>query len=307
MKQNTQLAIALPTYNRAEYLDLCLTVNLPMLKQWAIPLFISDNGSTDHTREVVEKHSLEYPFIHYYRNEVTIGPDENFEKVLCYPQTEYIWLLGDTYRLPSEEAIAVLLQSVMHESFDAFIFNVAGRASDIKEQVYTDQSKLLSDIGWHMTCLSSLVYSRHLLDNADFRRYHDTNFMQLGIILEYIANKPFRINWFPHYSVTGLAIAGAKKQSWEALTFDIWTKRWANFIFSLPPAYSLDSKLKCIMDHGLKSEVFTFKALTRLRKKNILNLAAYHQYSRYFPFTIAIPSSLLRLIAFLPGWVCRIF
>ena len=306
MQENTQLAIALPTFNRAEYLDLCLTLNLLLLKPWAIPLFISDNGSTDHTREIVEKHSREYPFIHYYRNEVTIGPDENFEKVLRCPQTEYIWLLGDTYRLPDPEGIESLLQSVQQESFDALLFNVVDRVLDVKKQVYTDQNKLLSDIGWHITCLSSLVYSKKLLDSADFIRYHDTNFLQIGIILEYISKKSFRIKWFPQYSVRGLSVLGVKKQSWESQTFEIWAMRWANFIFSLPPSYSLNSKLKCILDHGEKSGVFAFSALKRLRKKNILNAEEYKRYSRYFPFTIKTHKLFIRLIALLPSWVFKI-
>ena len=306
MQENKRLAIAIPTYNRAEYLDLCLTLHLPILKQWAIPVFISDNGSTDHTKEIVKKHSSEYDFIHYYLNETTIGPDENFEKALRYPQTEYIWLLGDTYLLP-EQGIKALLESVMTESYDAVIFNVADRASEIDEQVYTNQNRLLSDIGWHMTCLSCLVYSKKLLDSADFIRYYDTNFLQLGIILEYIAGKPFQIRWFSTYSVLGLKIVGVPKHSWENQILEIWTKRWANFLFSLPPSYDLDSKLKCTMDHGLKSGIFTFKALKRLRKKSILNIEAYHQYSRYFPFTVSTDTLLLRLIATLPGWVIRLF
>ena len=136
MQENTRLAIAIPTYNRADYLDLCLSLHLPMLKKWAIPIFISDNGSTDHTKLIVKKHSSQYDYIHYFRNETTIGPDENFEKVLRYPQTEYIWLLGDTYRLP-DQGIKVLLESVMNESYDAIIMNLADRASEIDEQVYT--------------------------------------------------------------------------------------------------------------------------------------------------------------------------
>ena len=305
VQENTRLAIAIPTYNRAEYLDLCLTLHLPMLKQWAIPVFISDNGSTDHTKQIVKKHSSEYDFIHYFWNETTIGPDENFEKVLRYPQTEYIWLLGDTYRLP-DQGINVLLDSVMKESYDAVIFNVSDRASEIDEQVYTDQNRLLSDIGWHMTCLSCLVYSRKLLESAVFIRYHNTNFLQLGIILEYIGDKSFRIKWLPQHSLSGLAVVGVIKQSWESQTFEIWAMRWANFIFSLPPSYNLDSKLKCILDHGNKSGVFTFSALKRLRKKNILNIEKYTRYSRYFPFTISTHKYIIRFIASLPCWFIRI-
>jgi abequosyltransferase len=306
MKENKRLAIAIPTYNRAEYLDICLTYHIPILKQWAIPVFISDNGSTDHTKDIVKQHSSEYDLIHYYRNETTIGPDENFEKVLLYPKTEYIWLLGDTYRIP-DQSIDAFLQYVVKVAYDAVLFNVVDRVLNIEEQIYSDQNKLLADLGWHMTCLSTLVYSRNLLQNANFVRYRDTNFLQTGIIFEYLADKPFKVKWLPQHSVIGLKVTGVKKTSWESQTFEIWTKRWANFVFSLPPSYNLDSKLKCIMDHGKKSGIFTFSALKRLRKKNILNIKEYRRYSRYFPFTISIHRFFVRVIASLPRWFSRIF
>ncbi|NTW75085.1 MAG: hypothetical protein HGB29_09495, partial [Chlorobiaceae bacterium] len=97
-----------------------------------------------------------------------------------------------------------------------------------------------------------------------------------------------------------------KKTSWQDQTFEIWTKRWANFVFSLPASYSLDSKLKCAMDHGIKSGVFSFKALMKLRKKKILNLETCRRHGAYFPFTIRYPAFLIRLLAILPSWLFRV-
>jgi hypothetical protein len=157
-----------------------------------------------------------------------------------------------------------------------------------------------------MTCIGSAVYSRRLIQEAHFKRYRDTNFLQTGIIFEYLADRPFKVKWLPQHSVNGLKIPGVKKTSWEAQTFEIWTKRWANFVFSLPSSYSLDSKLKCAMDHGVKSGVFTLSAIKRLRKKKLLNLETYLRHAAYFRFTIKYPQRLVRLIATLPHWFFRI-
>jgi glycosyltransferase involved in cell wall biosynthesis len=271
-----------------------------------IDIYVSDNASDDNTEEVVRNMMREYEFIRYFRNDISVPPDQNFQKALLLPDTDYVWLLGDTYTIP-DGTLACVRETLSNSQYDLIIVNVSNRVTDVDEQVFTDKNKLLSDLGWHMTCLSTLIFSRELLKKTDFSRYRDTNFLQTGIIFEYLADKPIKVKWIPQHSVLGIDVPGVKKKSWEGQTFEIWTKRWANFVFSLPAAYSLDAKMKCIMDHGFKSKVFTLSALKHLRRKGILNLETYRNYSRYFPLTIKYPPLLIRLLAMLPRSVTRLF
>ena len=301
MKPNSHLSIVIPTYNRAKFLDYCLVIHIPLIKSHNIQIFISDNASTDNTKEVVLKHAAEYPLISYHRNEINVGPDENFERALKSPQTEYVWLLGDTYQIP-DEGIPYLLNFISKENkkYDAIIFNVANRVSDIPQQDYSDKNRLLSDLGWHMTCMASLVYNRKIIINGNFERYRKTYFIQTGVIFEYIENKEFLIFWIESISVKAIVIKNIEKQSWQDKTFEIWTKSWANFIFSLPASYELDIKLKCILDHGQKSGLFSFGRLLLLRALNILNYKSYKQYSNIFSLTMVHSNITILLIALLP-------
>jgi len=301
MQANPLLSIVIPTYNRADFLDRCLKVHIPLAKKYNIQIFISDNASTDNTKEIVQKWMKEYPLISYHCNETNIGPDENFERALKYPQTEYVWLLGDTYQIPSEGIDYVLnLISKSHKKYDVIVVNVAKRVSGIPEQDYSDQNQLLSDLGWHMTCLSSLIYNSGLIAHANFERYRNTNFIQLGIIFEHIAGKDFLIHWVDSVSVQGLSITSLLKKSWQDQAFEIWTRRWPNVIFSLPSTYTPEIKLKCIKDHREKSRLFEIKHLVYLRIINILNYKTYKQYSCLFPLTIKYPKLIILLIALLP-------
>lgn len=306
VESNNKLSIAVPTFNREGFIDSFMCELRSGIEAYGVDVYVSDNASSDGTKVILERHAKESPHVHNHRNEMTVGPDENFELVLGLPETPYIWLMGDTYRM-TRQTVDAVMQAIKEEQYDAIIVNVAGRVDDVKERVFTDKNELLSEIGWHMTCMSALVFSRELLRNADFSRYRDTNFLQTGIIFEYLADKPVRVKWIPQHSVLGLDVPGAKKTSWEDQTFEIWTKRWANFVFSLPASYSLDAKLKCIMDHGFKSKVFTLSALKHLRRKGILNHESYRNYSRYFPLTIKYPSLLIRFLALLPRGVTRLF
>jgi abequosyltransferase len=303
---SSRITVAIPTFSRSQYLERSLSEHRYLSDDHLTPVVISDNASNDGTRAVVERFSSECPLIRYHRNDTTIPPDENFEKALGYVATDYAWLLGDTYQIP-RETFAAVEDAIAEDEYDVIVLNVSERVRDVPGQVYTDRSRLLADLGWHMTCMSALVYNRKLIGQANFRRYRDTNFLQTGIIFEYLAEKPLKVKWIPGHSVYSLKISGMTKSSWMEQTFEIWTKRWANFVFSLPATYSLDSKLKCAMDHGIKSGVFTFSELKRLRKRNILNAEIYRLYQSYFPLTIPFPLALIRLVALLPSWLFRIF
>jgi len=305
MKANPLLSIVIPTYNRADFLDYSLGVHIPLAKVHNIQIFISDNASTDATVEIVQKRMQEYPLISYHCNEINIGPDENIERALKYPQTEYVWLLGDTYQIPREGIDYILhLISKKGQKYDAIVFNLVNKITDINTQDYTDQNALLSDLGALMTCLSCLVFHKDLIEKAQFSRYRNSSFIQTGIIFEAIAEQPFYIHWVKHLSVCGFSYPLLRKKSWAKMPilFEVALEKWSNFVFSLPVSYRLEGKFKCLMDFGIISGVFMFRNLLYLRSLNLLNYQVYKQYSELFPFTMKYSKFVILSIALLPRW-----
>ena len=81
--ENLKLSIAIPTYNRCNYL-MELVPNL--LEQCyeadknytEIEVIISDNASTDTTSEYILKNYSDNKRIKYYRNTENIGAEANF-------------------------------------------------------------------------------------------------------------------------------------------------------------------------------------------------------------------------------------
>lgn len=61
-----------------------------------IEVVVSDNCSTDHTKQIVNK----YPFVKYFCNEKNVR-DANFSYALQRGSGEYLKLLNDTVRFPS--------------------------------------------------------------------------------------------------------------------------------------------------------------------------------------------------------------
>lgn len=91
------LSITIPTYNRAKYLDLCLTKICKQSKdaQDIIEIVISDNCSTDNTEEVVYKYKNLGNNILYTKNNKNLGIDGNIEKCFSLAKGKYVWIFSD--------------------------------------------------------------------------------------------------------------------------------------------------------------------------------------------------------------------
>ena len=106
------LTIAIPTYNRIEF----LSKNLQELKKIIVELgvreqvgiLVSDNASTDGTGKLFKKESDSEISITYYRNDENIGPIKNIANLFEVVQTRYLMLLGDDDYISKEYLEQVL-------------------------------------------------------------------------------------------------------------------------------------------------------------------------------------------------------
>jgi abequosyltransferase len=305
---NENLSVVIPTYNRASFLDFSLKVHIPIFQKYNIPIIISDNASNDHTLKVIKKWKEKYSLIEYQVNLETVSADKNIETALKLSESKYTWLLGDTYYLPLElvEKVLILANDC---NDDMIICNLSGKLS-IPSQKYTDQNKLLIDIGSLMTCLSCLIYHENVIKGGCFERYMDTSFLQLGGILEFINKKNFSIRWLCNNSVLGLdTISGLDKKNWSHSdsVLEIGAKKWTEFVLSLPPNYLLISKFRCIQKFGVLSNLFTLKGLALMRMRGHLTLSTYNKYSVEIGLLVKFPVLIVIFLSLFPRKILKIF
>lgn len=92
MSKTPFFSIVIPTYNRAKFLK--ATIAITLLQTFEdFELIISNNCSTDNTREVVQ--SFKDKRIRYFENKENIGGEPNMKKVISYARGRYIFTLGD--------------------------------------------------------------------------------------------------------------------------------------------------------------------------------------------------------------------
>ena len=295
------LAICIPTYNRAEILDEALTDLIPKIKRFNFNIVISDNASTDNTIEIVEKHKRDYSGIIYYRQECLCEADQNFEKVLKLgaDHSEYMWLLGDAYRIINEEIdrIIKILQKI---EYHAIIVNAFDRITQVESKEYNSCAELLKEIGWHMTLMSSLIFYKDLINNAKFKRFYNTNFIQTGIIFEYLNQFVAKAYWYNKNCVYGTKLSKVGT-TWFSATFKVFAKNWMEFVLSLPFEIPLKVKLFCIKEHNRQARLFTVGNLLALRKNEWFNLGTYKTYRKYMPYVTNTPRIVIMLILIIPS------
>tara|TARA_B100000959_G_C14950381_1_gene611657 strand:- start:1033 stop:2001 length:969 start_codon:yes stop_codon:yes gene_type:complete len=298
---NTNLSISIPTFNRAQFLDYSLSIHIPLARKSDIAIYVSDNNSSDDTFEIVQKWMKLYDYLFYSKNEVNIGPDMNFELALKLPDTKFIWLIGDTSEIKQKVFESIVEQS--KEKYDLIILNEAKRVTDLKSQIISDRNILISNLGWHLTQISCVVYSKELINNSNFSSYRDTRFIHVGVVLEFLSNKDtFLAKWNQDLSTEMLRIKNVPKISWQEDTFDIWLRKWPNFVFSLPINYSLASKKQMIRTHNNKTNIFGFKSLIFLRSEGFYSLNHLLSYKKFFKIALGrVFISEFLFVAFLPS------
>ena len=129
MNNQSLLTIAIPTYNRASYLDLCLKriteeiTGLSKDKRCMVNVYVSDNASSDNTVEITSKYqSLNLYGLKVFRNTENIGADKNIAQ--CYDSaiSPYVWVLGDDdIILP--DCLATILDTLQNQDLDILYLN----------------------------------------------------------------------------------------------------------------------------------------------------------------------------------------
>lgn len=95
-----RVTIGLPVYNGENFVGHAIQSVLDQTySDWV--LIISDNASTDRTREICESFAAQEPRIQYHRSEQNRGAAWNFNQVFRLSRTEYFrWLSHDDYLMP---------------------------------------------------------------------------------------------------------------------------------------------------------------------------------------------------------------
>lgn len=149
------LSICIPTYNRSKYLKKSLDsiVTQNEFLNGSVEIVISDNASTDDTKEVVTPYLEKYDNVYYSRNEENVR-DKNYPTVLSKAHGKLRRLCNDT--LVFHPNSLKMMCSVVDEYEDSqpFIFWANGSAKIEPEIENTHFREYVKKVSYWMTSIA---------------------------------------------------------------------------------------------------------------------------------------------------------
>ena len=192
-----KISFCIPTYNRSKYLAISLNKIVSQIEELHaendVEVNLSDNASTDDTKEFWDKVVSSHPKIHfsYKRNEENLGPDRNFLSAMNMAQGEYSLLWGDDdylkegglkriyelieYGEKNNVQIMVSSTSVI-DANEKPLFEKNFLRKDIKEMLvdFSDihQARsyffLLKDMGGLLSFISDVIYKTSIIKELPY-------------------------------------------------------------------------------------------------------------------------------------------
>lgn len=198
------MSVGIPTFNGAEYLPSAIESvirEIPNGLEDSFEIVISDNASTDNTRQVAQSYQDRFPKLVRYRcNEQNIGYDRNVDAVVKNSAGEYVKLLGDDDELlpgsldtlhrniSSNRHLVAIVHSVR------FLDISTGEIGESDHRIGTTRryacgDEFFRESLWATAALSSLVVQRDAWVRCNLEKYFGTNWIHVGGLIEMLRGK----------------------------------------------------------------------------------------------------------------------
>jgi glycosyltransferase involved in cell wall biosynthesis len=292
MEHDSLISICIPTRNNADYLKESLDSLAPQAKPYGIPIYVSDNASTDNTLEMLSSFKKEvYPLLYFRSNKRNLGFDQNLVSAVTMASSKYVWPLGDRRRLlpNSLRRVHDLLSrndlSLLLLSLDAQTASTQNKRYDSARDVFLNLYSNAGTMGFFVLPLEA--WKLELL-----KKYIGTGWIHFVAVFEYLAGlKNVKV-----ILVGGPSIASSGKSTWTKDFFSVWSN-WKSVINELPSVYSKQDKESIIRAWTIDRSI---SILLYLRAAGVYNSDVYEAHEQDFLKYTHIPLIQAKVVSQLP-------
>jgi abequosyltransferase len=291
---NGLLSICIPTYNHAEPLRRGLEAMIPQAKRLGIPIYISDNASTDNTKKIVASFQKTYPYLYFKSNQKNLGVDQNMINAARMASTKYVWTIG---------ARRILLPSVLDKIYrilserkpDLLVLNDLNNTFSVPEsQSYTSAQRIFRELNRNLTGLGFQILPAEAWKSKALQKYAGTEWTIVGLTLEFIADKQDLNAYF----LSEPCATSSGPSHWRTEYFQIWTN-WKKTICSLPANYSDEDK-ELVLRNSVRYLFASEFTLLQLRAEHIYNSQVFKAYREDIVHYAKISPTVAYVISKLP-------
>ena len=152
-QKNNLLSVCIPTYNHAEPLRKSLESMIPQARQYNIPIYVSDNASTDHTIKVLESFQKNYPLLYFKSNKENLGIDQNMINAARMASSKYVWIIG-ARRILLPGMLSKIYKILEKSNWDMVVLNDLNPVFKVpKTQRYTSAKRVFLELSRNLTGL----------------------------------------------------------------------------------------------------------------------------------------------------------
>ena len=292
----SSLTLVVPTYNREASLKAWLEHHAKLMFLNGVEIFIQDNASTDGTKSLLESWQKKFNNITYRVNDLHVSAQSNLESVLNFVYNDFLWPIGDTYKINSA-LLNKILSIVKNTSSLFLITNLEGRKKNfIKSEL--DFNLVFEELSGILSCSSCVVYNKRLLGKIVFEEKSWSWFPHTLYILNQLRIKNAKAHWIP-LSIEVLRSIDKKNWANTSDVFEIGCKNWIKSLDSVS-GLSAKSKKKAYKTFSKITNLFSFKGAVWLRAQGLLSFNLINHYKPYLKKSIGINYILFYLIAIIP-------
>ena len=293
----TKLAIAIPTYNRAEILSFNLMQILDQLIEFKIPVYISDDSTNEDTANAIEELKNKHSLFYYFKNNPSLGHDFNCLKTINLVKEEYVWYMGDSMIIKNG-SIKKILDIISINGYDFISCNAEGRNLNKNSKVYSDGIELMNDLGWHLTMTGATIYNTTTILNFNKKEIKGfKNFPQLALIFQKFAQSNSSLYWINEKMIY---VNFNKKSYWSNKVFEVFITDFKNLAQNLSEMYPSKLKDQLVLQHSLITGIFNYHSFVIYRINNIFNKSVFFKYNNDFRKFTGSKSFLLYVISIFP-------
>ncbi len=300
------LAIAIPTFNRAQILDETIGAMGPVLRELGIPLVIRDDSDNDDTELRVREWVRAGLSVDYRHNRPSLGHDANLIGTLMAADAEHVWLLGDGM-VPDPSSIEPILRSLSGRDFVFLNAREMTDATSVEDIASVDLPRFMAQRVWEFTLTGATVYGPRVLDWCRSGAYVSSfpNFCQLGLILHFM-------QFHADTRVTRLArraLRSSRRRSgsyWAPRAVEVFAGDWCRVIAAHAPVFGASELPRVLQSHARQTGVLEARHLVGLRAEGCFSLARLRAYDAPFAASSPVSRGLAVTIAILPVPVARL-
>lgn len=184
------LTIAIPTYNRSEYLALCLNQIYSQIDTYSsrVEIIVSDNNSDDDTEEIIRRFNADKNIVIYIKNTQNVGADRNVAQCFDLAKGKYVLILGDDDVL-LDGSIKKIIELLGNEEYGMVYINpYSFKVNYLAERpmlerngvfVYNELEEYFKRINYMVTFLSSGIVNKSIIKHINPYEFVGTNMPQL--------------------------------------------------------------------------------------------------------------------------------